>query len=499
MSRVSPNRALIAGLILACGLPAGCKVGPDYVAPTPVAPEHFSHTDAEGFATTSTLIADKAPELTWWESLRDPKLDELIERAVQGNLDLRLAAARIREARAQRGVVATDDLPQISLDGQYTRSRASKSSTQGLGGVPLTQNLFQLGFDASWELDVFGGNRRAIEAADAMIGSTIESRRGVILTLLSELAVNYVDLRGFQRRLDIARRNIDLQKQTVDLTKSRFDAGLTNEVDVAQARASLATTQSTVPTFDQGVHQSIHRIGVLLGEQPTALESELLTEATIPTVPDEIPVGIPSDLLRRRPDVRMAERDLASSTANIGVAVADLFPKFSLTGSFGHQSLHQQQFANATSRFWSFGPAMQWPIFQFGRVRANIAVADAQTDQALVRYQQAVLTSFEDVENAMVSFTREQDRRKSLQEAVDANQRAFDLSNQLYTNGLTDFLVVLDSQRALQASEDSLAESQTTVASNLISLYKALGGGWDVIEAREAAMAAPAPENNVTK
>lgn len=469
--KIASGAAVGLGVVL-----SGCKVGPDYVPPLTSAPESFTHTESGEFAGASKVAQTRTPEAAWWQTLRDERLNSLVARAVESNLDLKLAQSRVLEAMYERGVIAADALPSLDGNTSYTRRRRSEQVDNFPGGQ--LRNTWSASFDANWEIDFWGRVARGVEAADAEIDAAIEARRDTMVTLLAEVARNYVELRGFQRRLEIARKNIKLQQETVELTQARFNAGLTSEVDVAQAKSLLATTQSTIPSLDAGVQRSIHRLSVLLGQQPTALMSELQTPGAIPSVPSEVMVGVPSELLRRRPDVRRAERQLAAATARVGVATADLFPRFSLSGSFGFESQRVQSIAEPGARFWSFGPAMRWPLFQGGRVRANIAVQNARVDQALTLYEQTVLSCFEDVENALSAYTREQARMASLQQAFAANRRAFDLASQLYTNGLADFLRVLDSQRALFASEDALIDSERAVSSNLVALYKALGGGW---------------------
>jgi outer membrane protein, multidrug efflux system len=472
------------GLLLLLGI-VGCTVGPNYRRPDVQVPATWSASANDGVTTQSREIA------RWWKTFNDPELDGLIERAVQSNLDLRLAAARLREARALRGVAASDQWPTINISGTYTRNRQSEhvlpaqggalNGSSATGAVPsgtLEQDLFQAGFDASWEIDLFGGVRRAIEAADADVAASVEDLRDVLVTLLSEVARNYVEVRGFQRRIDIAADNIRSQQETLELTQSRFDAGLTSQLDVVQAASQLATTQAQVPTLDTVLKQGIHRLSVLLGLAPGALLSELSQESPIPPVPPEVPAGLPADLLRRRPDVRRAERQVAAATARIGVAVADLFPKLSLTGTLGLQSNLLADLPFGSSRFWSVGPTLSWPIFDAGRIRANIQVQNAREEQRLTQYEQVVLTSLEDVENALVAYSREQTRGSRLAEAVEANQRAVELANELYIRGLGDFLNVLESQRSLFASQSDFAQSEVTMSANVVALYKALGGGW---------------------
>lgn len=482
---------ITASLVLTTLALSGCKVGPNHQEPVSAIPDAFTHTGAEGFSASSTAGAS-AISAEWWSILADPTLDGLIRRAASGSLDVRIATSRIREARAQRDVVAADAYPQVNLDAQATRQQQSSTTRQGNFGSNDAFNLFQGGFDASWEVDVFGRISRNVEAADADIQSIEQSRRDVLVTLVSEVARNYVELRGFQQRLEIARKNIVLQKDTLELTRSRFRAGLTSDLDVAQAESSLASVESQVPVLDRGVQAAIHRIGVLLGQQPTSLIAELTPAGAIPAVRGDVPVGLPSELLRRRPDIRQAEREIAAATARIGVATSDLFPRFSITGSFGFASDKVPSLLDGSSRFWSFGPSMRWPILEWGRIRQNIRVQEARNEQALLRYESVILRSFEDVENALVSYTREQARLTSLEQSLAANQRAFDLANQLYTAGLTDFQRVLDSQRGLFQSEDAVIDSRRAVTSNLVALYKALGGGWESFEPQPTASAADA-------
>jgi NodT family efflux transporter outer membrane factor (OMF) lipoprotein len=346
--------------------------------------------------------------------------------------------------------------------------------------VQLEQSLYRTGFDSSWEIDVFGGVRRSVEAADATIEASIEDRRAVLVTLLGDVASNYMDVRGFQHRIDVARANLKAQQETLDLTRVRFQAGLASDLDVAQAEGQLNTTAAQIPTLDASLKQAAHRISVLVGQQPGALWDELAPTAPIPSLPPEVLVGLPSELLRRRPDIRRAERQLASATAQVGAAMADLFPKFSLTGAFGLQSVSASDWFTGGSRFWSIGPTISWPIFDAGRIRANIEVRNAQQEQALIQYQKSILTALEDVENSLVSYSREQERNQSLVAAVAANRRAVQMANELYIRGLSDFLNVLEAQRNLYASESDLSQSQAAVATDLVSLYKALGGGWEV-------------------
>ena len=508
------HHSIVAGLLTLVFV-TGCTVGPDYHAPPMAVPASFDGTK-------------QADVKRWWQNFRDPHLDRLIDRAVKSNLDIQLAAARVREARSQLAVTNAGLFPTLTGTGAYSRSRQSKnafgfgavgagssvgtggSGTGGTGGgttggtsggttgtggstaVPFAfgghteNNLYQAGFDAGWEIDIFGGTRRAIEAAQADLQAQSEAQRDALVTLLSEVARNYIILRGFQNELAIVRQNIQAQQDTLDLTQSRFQAGIATDLDVARAEAQVQTTQAQVPTLRTQIQQAIHRLGVLLAQDPLSLERELNPPSPLPALPAAVPVGLPSDLLRRRPDVRRAERQLAAATARIGVATADLFPKFSLTGTLGLQSDMLKTLARSDSIFWSVGPTLSWNLFSAGRIQANIQVQNAREREALIQYRQAVLQSLQDVDDTLVAYNQEQVRRQTLRRAVASNQRAVDLAKQLNQAGVVDFLNVLTAQLALFQSQDQLAQSDQAVSADLVALYKALGGGWETFEEASA-------------
>lgn len=475
---------LVAGATL--GL-AGCTVGPDYKSPDIDTPAAFSQQAAapEGSGDSKPIT------IAWWSTFNDPILTSLVERSIAANLDLRIAASRITQARAQRRIAASAGLPRVGSSGAYSRSRDSENTRNGrfVEESSSGSDNYRISLDASWELDIFGGIKRSIEAAEAEVQTFEEARRDVLVMIVAEVANNYVLLRGTQRQIEVTRENIRVQDETLKLSRSRFEAGLTSELDVAQATAQLATTRAELPTLEADARQAIHSIGVLLGQAPgTQLES-LLVPAPIPQpegpaftsggAPYTIPVGLPSELLRRRPDVRRAERQIAAASARIGVATSDLYPKFSLTGDLGLSAGQFGSLFQGNSRFWSIGPGVSWPIFRGGEIRSNIALQEALTDEAIANYERTVLGALQDVEDALVDFDREQVRRALLSNAVDANKRAVELSNQLYRSGLTDFQRVLDSQRSLFLSQASLAISEQRVSQALVRVYKSLGGGWE--------------------
>lgn len=469
---------------------AGCAVGPNYKAPEVAAPAAFAEGATTRPATQPSRLSD------WWQVFNDGQLSALIDRAVESNLDLRIAAARVLEARAILGINRSDLFPSLDGAGGYNHARRSRNtdgSNFGTGGStpggvardPDTHN-WSAGFDASWEVDIFGGVRRSVEAAEADFFATVENRNAVLITLVSDVARNYIILRGAQRQLDIVQKNLATQEQTLELTRSRFRAGLTSDLDVARAEAQALNTRSQLPPLEDQVRQSIRRLSVLLGQNPESLADELTAVKPIPMSQPAIPVGLPSELLRRRPDVRQAERQLAAETARIGVAVSDLFPRFSLTGSFGYEAGKAKNLFDERSFGWAIGPAFRWQLLNFGRVQSNIRAQEARTEQALRGYEQTVLLAFEEVENSLGSYRREQSRRDSLAGAVQSSRRAVELADQLYRQGLTPFQDVLDAQRQLLALESQLVTSEQTVSTNLVQLYKALGGGWESEGPRES-------------
>jgi len=473
-------------LPLAIAVLAGCAtVGPDYQRAEVTAPDHWSEPLSGSRAEAA------APDAAWWHTFNDPELDSLIERAIRSNHDLRIAAARVREARALYGVAEAAAGPTADAAGSFARQQASHNQPV-LGSLPLPpsvpfeNNVYQAGFDASWEIDVFGGERRETEAALAEVQAAEFARRAALVSLLGDVARNYLDVRVSQSRLDIAERNITTQEQSLAISRERVDHGLTSDVDVELAATLLATTRAGVPPIESALRVSIHRLGILIGQPPGALLAELTVPAPIPTTPPEVPIGLPSALLLRRPDVQRAERQLASATARIGVARADLFPRFFLTGGVGFESISASDWFSKSSSLWSIGPSLSWRIFDMGRVRANIRVQDARLEQAQAAYEQAILMAFEDVENALVGYAKEQVRQRALTAAVETSRASLNLANRLYVAGLKDSLIVIDAERSLLQSEDQLAQSERTVSADLIALYKALGGGWETTEATSA-------------
>jgi len=422
-------------------------------------------------------------DAAWWKALQDPLLDGLIASASAGNLDLRQAQARLREARAQRTIIAGRDGPELSADASYQRTRFSQNAAPynalDVPGFPWESNTYQAGFDARWEIDLFGGTRRAVEAATDTLQAAREARHAVLVSMQGEVARNYAALRGYQRQRILAQHNLELQTQTLALTRDRLKNGVGSDLDVARAAALVAATAAEIPLYDRGEWQALHRLAVLT-HQPLDALSGLRQSAPIPVAPAAVLVGVPADLLRRRPDIRRAERQLAAATAQVGVAEAELYPKLSLTGFFNLQSASVDDMFKWPSRTFSVGPTVSWPIFEAGRLRAAVAVRSAQQEQALLGYEQTVQGAIQEVRDQMVALSTERQRRAALTEAVAADRDAADLAGKLYAQGFTDFLTVLDAQRQLNAAENALARSETQLDEALIGLYKALGGGWQV-------------------
>jgi NodT family efflux transporter outer membrane factor (OMF) lipoprotein len=453
-------------------LAAGCAVGPNYAAPEPDVPDRWHQELARG------LAEGQAPLQTWWTTLDDLMLDSLIERAVAGNLDLKQAVARVDEARARRGIARGQWFPTIDSLSSYSRTQISEEAfpVPGVGGN--AQNLYSVGLDASWEIDLFGRIRRSTESANASLEATVEDYRDTLVLLLAEVGRAYVDVRTFQQRIDYARSNVRTQRGSLRLTRDRNAAGLVSNLDVRQAELNLATTEALIPSLQIGLTLAINRLGVLLGQHPTALRSELETPASIPSPPSEVLVGLPTELLRQRPDLRSAERQLAAQTAQIGVAKADLYPRLALLGTFAFDALDAAKLFTGDAGAFSFGPAVRWNFFDGGRIRANVRAQESLTEQAFLGYEQTVLLALEEVEDAFVAYVQENERRDTLQRSVAAADAAVKLVNTLYRTGLTDFQNVLDTERSLFQQQDQLAQSEGQVTQNLIQIYRALGGGW---------------------
>ena len=443
---------------------AGCAVGPDYTPPEPRADmDQWQQPPEYG------LVVSQADIGEWWQVFEDPRLNELVNRGLSGNLDLDIARSRIREARAARGIETAARFPAVTAPGSAAKMKEGDQP----GG-----ELYATDFDAAWEIDIFGRVSRRIEASTADMQASIETLRSVQVSLVAELALNYTEVRSFQNRIRVAETNIDAQRKTLQIVTDRFDLQLANSLELEQAKSNLASSQSQLPPLKSGLQQAMNRIAVLTGEKPGVLNDFFHEASPMLTAPPEIAIGIPADLIRRRPDIRKAERELAAQSARVGVAKADLYPRFTFNGILQFSTTSASSLFDSMSRLLTIGPAFQWSIFNAGSVRSNIEVQSERQNQALIEYEQTILEALEDVENAMLSYARELDRRDSLKKTVASAKKSADLAESLYKDGLRDFISVLDAQRTLFAAEDSLAVSSAEVTANLIRLYKALGGGW---------------------
>ncbi len=469
------NRHLI--VLSMVGFISGCAVGPDYKKPVIAVPEQWHE---------STAVQKTAQPDQWWETFKDPTLNRLVQDAVAANLDYKIALERIKDARAQRTVTFASALPEISAKSTASRRfnnsagvAQSGGATSG-GGFGIGNqiiNIFQFGFDAQWELDFFGGVRRGIEASDATVDSEVENSRDVLITLLGDVARNYIELRSRQQLAEITRKNLSAQREIQTLTEVRQQSGLAAMLEVAQAQAQADTTESQLPAYEAQIKQSIHALSVLLGREPGALAARLEQQASIPSVAADVIPDLPSQLLQRRPDIRRAERQMAAANAAIGIATAELYPKVNLAAFLGLQNMRITDLT-PVGKSWSTAATLTMPLLNWGKLNANIRSKKAQYEQTFLSYRAAVLAAFKEVEDNLVAYQKERERRKSLAQAVTANQLAVQLADERYEKGLTGFIDVLQTQQALYQSESSLADSDSKISSNLVALYKALGGGW---------------------
>jgi NodT family efflux transporter outer membrane factor (OMF) lipoprotein len=446
-------------------------VGPDYQAPTPDVPAGWTRLDPTA---RPVARAETPGDLSqWWQRLNDPLLSGLIDEALQASPDLRTAQARLREARARRTVAAAGQYPNVTASGGASRSQSSEEVGSG-----ETRNFFSAGFDASWELDVFGGVRRSVEAAEADLASSLASLEDTRVSLASEVALNYVEVRTRQILLGIARDNLASQSETLQLTEWRAQAGLVSSQDVEQARSNREQTRAQIPLLETSLAEAEHALDILLGKTPGTLHARLAAPGALPVLPDQIAVGIPADTLRQRPDVRAAERRLAAETARVGVAEAARYPSFNLSGSIGLEALTFGALGSSDAVASSLFAGIAGPLFDAGRLRAQVEIQDAVREQAQVAYEQTVLVALLDVENALVALVRNRERVEALASAVESVRNAAQLARQRYSAGLIDFQSVLDSERSVLLLEESLASARANGVQALIRLYKALGGGW---------------------
>jgi multidrug efflux system outer membrane protein len=463
---ISPLAAALGTLAL-----AACAVGPNYVRPeTKVAPA-FTGTEHD-------VYSDGEVPAQFWTQFGDPTLDQLIADALGANHDLRIALAKLSEARALYHEREFDYAPTVTASGGYTKERFSQ--LQSPTGQPLTEQFYDAGFDAFWELDLFGRVRRQVESQHAQVQAAEATLRDAQVSVTGELARTYFELRGEQLQLAVARRNVENQGETLALTRARLEAGRGTEFDASRAQAQLSSTLATIGPLEAAVARSIHRLAVLTGRPPDALDAQLTPSRELPALPAISAIGDPAGLLRRRPDIRIAERQLAAATAEVGVAIADYFPHVTFTGNYTYTAAEIGSFGQSPTVGYLIGPRISWAAFDLGRVHARVSGSRARADGVLAGYEQSVLRALEETENALVTHAR---TRQSLQDAADAaaaSRTAAQIARDRYEGGVADFLDVLDAERTQLSAEDSLAQSRTAAATSLVAVYKALGGGWEM-------------------
>lgn len=460
------RRGACVAALLAVALGGCAAVGPDYSEPQLAVPAGWS-------AGTGTDAMDAVLLARWWHGFGDPVLDRLVADALAANLDLAQARARLREARARRGVAGAALAPSVDASLSGSRSRSS-----GQSGSGSTRELYSAGFDASWELDVFGGVRRSVEAAQADLEASVESLSDTRVSLAAEVALNYIDLRTAEQRLAIAEESIAYRGENHQIIRWRQQAGLVSELDLAQATTDLESTRAVLPPLRTAVIEAKNRLAVLLGRNPGELESLVHADRPIPLAAAEIVAAIPADTLRQRPDVRVAERRLAAQTARLGEAEAARYPSFRLSGSLGLEALELDALADRDANTHSLFGGITAPVFNAGRIAANIEIQDALVEQARLAYRAAVLAALEEVENALTAVANTDARRAKLAEAAAAARTTLAIAEYRYASGLADFLSVLDAQRTQLSLDEQLAGSTGELARAQIRLYKALGGGW---------------------
>jgi NodT family efflux transporter outer membrane factor (OMF) lipoprotein len=461
----------------------GCTVGPDYQSPEITAAPR--RTPLKTVDVPSRTVEGKI-DSAWWKSFRDSKLSSLVERLVAQNLDLKTAAERVIQSVAQRQVAASQGQPHIEGQSLTTYNRQSPNGPLSLltpaPGAPLDYALFRDGLTSSWQLDLFGRVRRAVEAADANALAAVENRHGIALAAVAELAQSYMQLRGTRNRLEIAKRNLRLAEQNVDLVNERFGGGVATTLDLAQARAQQASIAATLPSLRTQEAELINAIGLLLGDAPRALEAELHRSQILPRVPRKVPVGLPGTLVRRRPDVREAEARLHEATAQTGVAVASFYPDVTLNGAVSVESLRLTNLFSPTSTAFAVGPSISIPIFEGGQLRGVLALRESRQREAAIFFQKKVLQAWKEVDDAVTAYREAQRRRADVARSVTENQTALQAARQRYSEGAINFLNVTTTQAQLLQSENDLADSDKQIATDLVNLYRALGGGWEVAD-----------------
>ena len=478
----------VAATGAALALLTGCMVGPDYKAPDNDAPAHWAEsTSAMAQSSGAANSAEAESTLAhWWQGFEDPVLNGLVDHAIAQNLDLKILEQRVIAAKSDREIAAAALYPQVGLGGGAARQRTSQAAKFPPPGFVGTYNNYQATLNVSWELDLFGKNRREVESADAAVEATVENRRAVLVSLLGELGVDYATLRESQAREAIAERNVEAAQESLMIAQQRFQHGLGSELDMAEAKAQVDNVRSQVPLLQTAEAQSIHAIAVLLGDTADTIEADLKAPAAQPLMAPKPPLMLPSQVVRNRPDIRQAERQIASDNAQIGVAVAETYPDFTIGPTLGTQAGTLHQLLSSGGLIWSLAGSVSQPIFEGGRLDAQIDKAKAATEADRLAYRKTILQAFQEVEDALVALDDERNRQKDLDDQVEANRLALERATQAYRGGFGDFLAVLDAERSLYTAEDEKAQSDLTVNQQTVTLYKALGGDWQSSETKVA-------------
>jgi len=497
-----------AAAVLLCSVLAGCMVGPNFEPPVASTPAVFDRTQSAQ-ASSKAVAAEFNPD--WWTLFNDATLNSLQQQLTDANLDVAAASARLRQSRAEQRIAGAAEYPTLDAAASYDRERGSPNGILSLLGVSPTgsqpqsasgsaplgvaplpgpsgspaYNLYQFGFDASWEVDIWGRARRGVEAATALSQASYEDRNSVLLSARAELARDYIELRDTQALLDIARQNLKVAKDATKLTEVRVHEGVTTNLDAANAAAQQETVESLIPTLEAHSTTLINAIGVLLAKEPGALQQTLAEPHDVPALPGQVPIGFPSELAQRRPDIRQAEAQLHAATAAIGTAKADFYPRISLNGSAGFQSLQLSNLADWASGQFVVGPSITLPIFEGGRLKGTLHLREAQQQEAAIVYKRTVLEAWREVDDALVVYDAEQRRRDRLKKVVSLNLTALSIAQQRYKAGAVDFLEVLNVQKQLLQAQGDLERSEAASAVNLVTLCKALGGGWESAYARQ--------------
>lgn len=497
-------RTAVVGLSM---VTAGCAVGPNFHKPTPWTPKKYGGpatmhtTTAAGEKPVASQVTDDTPDPAWWDCFHDPVLSELERRVATDNLDVRRFAYRMAESRAELRIAGAERFPAMSAAGSYARQQYSTKTLQrivtdidqehpdglipGMGAVPPGQakiplfNQWRDSIDATWEMDLWGRVRRQYEAAAASAQVTREARRGMLISRQSEVARDYMELRAVQEQLRIVMENRDVAQRMLELNQQRYDHGMSSDLDVERARAQLEGTVSRIPRLEQQLVTQVNALSMLMGEPPRALADKLLVASAIPPVPPSVPIGVPSELARRRPDIRRAEASLHAATAQVGEAVAEFYPRVTINAGFGFESLSFRDLGFWNAKAWNVGPSITLPLFQGGRLRGQLELRKSEQKEAAIAYQQTVLQAWHDVDNALTAYTDEQRRHDFIAAQVEANRASLRLAQDQYGRGMVTYLTVLDAQRQLLSSQSDLTTSTAAISGNLVRLYNALGGGWE--------------------